>query len=497
MHDHQEQPPMSYPRLCRWLLCCAVLWANVPAWGESYQARDESLHTFFTALSLPLGLPVVVSREVARKRLTGTFDLEAAQHTLVTVAEQQGLIWYSDGQVLYVYGAGEAKSSAVALRHIPVERLRGFMRRSGLDESRYPLRESGARTFYVSGPPNYVDQVLHLAQLMDRPRSEVRVGKQAFGVVQVFNTHVADRQYVMGDEQVNVPGMATIIENLLAIEQRDATQRPPGLLADKSLLVMAYPDSNSLLIKGNPVQVKAIEELVAELDKPKRPIEVSLWQVDVDRREFDKMGAAWAQETSTGAAVTRVLEPLDDSRLMAQLGVLERRRKARVTAFPVILTQENVPAVFQDNHTFYLPSPGADSSEWQPVGYGTEASVLPRFAAANQIEMQLTLEDGRQLGSALKPGSAGAVGRVGISTVVRVPQGRRLWLGGFPRDGDASQSRRAEVRLFVIQARAVGGEPRMLAGAVGPPPLTQSQHARVQRAFVREAPEALETPDSN
>ena len=92
---------MSYPRLCRWLLsfavlCSAVLWANVPAWAESYQARDESLHTFFTALSLPLGLPVVVSREVARKRLTGTFDLEAAQHTLVTVAEQQGLIWYSD-----------------------------------------------------------------------------------------------------------------------------------------------------------------------------------------------------------------------------------------------------------------------------------------------------------------------------------------------------------------------------------------------------------------
>ena len=486
---------MSYPRLYRWLLSCAVLcsavlWANVPAWAESYQARDESLHTFFTALSLPLGLPVVVSREVARKRLTGTFDLEAAQHTLVTVAEQQGLIWYSDGQALYVYDAGEAKSSAVALRHIPVERLRGFMRRSGLDESRYPLRESGARTFYVSGPPNYVNQVLHLAQLMDRPRSEVRVGKQAFGVVQVFNTHVADRQYVMGDDKVNVPGMAAIIENLLAIEQQDATQHPPGLLADKSLLVMAYPDSNSLLIKGKPAQVKAIEELVAELDKPKRPIEVSLWQVDVDRREFDKMGAAWAQETSTGAALTRVLEPLDDSRLMAQLGVLERRRKARVTAFPVILTQENVPAVFQDNHTFYLPKPGADSGDWQPVGYATEASVLPRFAAANQIEMQLTLEDGRQLGSALKPGSAGAVGRVGISTVVRVPQGRRLWLGGFPREGGASQSRRDEVRLFVIQARAVGGEPRMLAGAVGPPPLTQSQHARVQRAFVRAAPEA-------
>ncbi|NVZ58050.1 type III secretion system outer membrane ring subunit SctC [Pseudomonas edaphica] len=477
---------MSSPWLCRWLLCVALLWANACAWGASYEARDESLHTFFSALSHSLGVPVVVSREAARKRICGTFDLEAAQQTLATVAEQQGLIWYSDGQVLYLYDASEAKSSAVALRHIPVDRLRGFMRRSGLDESRYPLRESGARTFYVSGPPNYVNQVLHLAQLMDRPRTEVRVGKQAFGVVQVFNTHVADRQYVMGDDKVNVPGMATMIENLLAIEQKDARQRPPGLLADKSLLVMAYPDSNSLLIKGKPDQVKVIEELVAELDKPKRPIEVSLWQIDVDRRELDKMGVAWAQETGTGASVTRVLEPLDDSRLMAQLGVLERRRKARITAFPVLLTQENVPAVFQDKHTFYLPKPGADSGKWEPVGYGTEASVLPRFAAANQIEMQLTLEDGRQLDSKLEPGSVGAVGRVGINTVVRVPQGKRLWLGAFEREGGVGSGRRAEVRLFVIQARAVGAEPRMLAGAIGPPPLTQSQYERVQRAFVRE-----------
>jgi type III secretion protein C len=262
------------------------LLANAPAWGESYQARDESLHTFFTALSVPLGLPVVVSRDVARKRISGVFDLAVVQQTLEAVAAQQGLIWYSDGQVLYLYDAGEAKSSAVALRHISVDKLRGFMRRSGLDESRYPLRETDGRTFYVAGPPNYVDQVLNLAQQMDRQRTEVRLGKQIFGVVQVFNTHVADRQYAMGNDKVNVPGMASIIENLLAIEQQAATQRPPSALADKSVLVIAYPDSNSLLIKGKPAQVKVIEDLVAELDKPKRAIEVSLWQVDVDRDEL-------------------------------------------------------------------------------------------------------------------------------------------------------------------------------------------------------------------
>lgn len=187
---------MAAHRLRRWLFCAVLMLGCASAWGETYQARDESLHTFFSALSLPLGLPVVVSRAAARQRVSGTYDFSRAQQVLEAVAELHHLIWYSDGQVLYLYAADEAKSSAVTLRHICVSRLRELMRRSGLDESRYPLRESGGRMFYVSGPANYVDQVLHLAQLMDRQRAGLRVGKQGFGVLQVLNTHEIGRAHV-------------------------------------------------------------------------------------------------------------------------------------------------------------------------------------------------------------------------------------------------------------------------------------------------------------
>jgi type III secretion protein C len=111
----------------------------------------------------------------------------------------------------------------------------------------------------VSGPPNYIDQVLRLAQLMDRQRAELRVGAQSFAVVQVLNTDVVDRQYGTRANPVTVPGMASMIETFLAGEHK-------GLLSDKSLGVIAYPDSNSLLIKGKPAQVSFIQKLVAELD---------------------------------------------------------------------------------------------------------------------------------------------------------------------------------------------------------------------------------------
>lgn len=471
--------PATMPRLWlyRRLLFVVLLLISALAWGELYQAQDESLHTVFTALSVPLGLPIVVSREVARKRLSAALDFDAPQQALEALALEQGLIWYSDEQALYVYDAGEAKSSAVTLRHISVDRLRNLMRRSGLDESRYPLRESGARTFSVSGPPNYIDQVLRLAQLMDRQRAELRVGAQSFAVVQVLNTDVVDRQYGTRDNPVTVPGMASMIETLLASEQK-------GLLSDKSLGVIAYPDSNSLLIKGKPAQVSFIQKLVAELDVPKRAIEVSLWLVDVERDELKKLGLDSDEEPK--ASTTRVLAPLDDSQLMAKVGALERRRRAKVVTLPVILTQENVPAVFQDNHTFYMPPRGDDRADWKPMRYGTQVSVLPRFGEGNQIEMRLEVDEGRQMSEPAQREKNAAVGRIGINSVVRVPQGRRLWLGAFQRESEGrAAGRAAQVRLFVIQAREVGSELKGQEEAGGPPPMTAAQYERVQRAFVR------------
>lgn len=260
---------------CRWLLSrllgVVLLLGSHVAWGESYQAQDENLQRFFTALSVPLGLPVVVSRQAAAMQVSGTFDFDAPQQVLEALAEQQGLIWHSDGQVLYLYDAAEVRSSAVALRHISVDRLQTLMQRTGMDEPRYPLRKSGERTFYVSGPSSYVDQVLRLAQLMDRKRVGARVQAPSIGVVKVFNADVADRRQRTGADEISVPGIASLIEARLSREQK-------AQLANGSLALIAYPDTNSLLVKGTPAQVRLIRQWVAELDVLKRPDAVALWQ---------------------------------------------------------------------------------------------------------------------------------------------------------------------------------------------------------------------------
>lgn len=435
-----------------WLLYCSL------AFGESYQAQDESLHTFFTALSVPLGQPVVVSQAVARMRVSGVFEFAQAQQVLERVAREQDLIWFDDGHGVYLYAASEAKSAVVALRHLSVERLQLSMRRFGLDETRHPLRREGTRLFYVSGPPRYVDQVQRLAQLMDRPKPDLTVDTQRIGVVQIFNTHVADRQYDLGGKTVKVPGMVTLLENLLA---------------DNSISLLAYPDTNSLLIKGKPAQVQMVENLVAQLDVPKRAVEISLWWVDLQRKAFKALKLPG--DPAARALTTRVLAPLEDNAFMAHITALEKRRWARVSVLPVILGQENVPAVFHDNHTDYLPGPADEQKGWRPVMNGTQVSVIPRFAEWGEIEMMLRIEDGRSVDGTR---GAGKVVRTGIDTVVRVKPGRRLLVGDFQREGE-------NVRLFVLQARVVTDD--VLKGEGGPPPLTASQYEQVKRAFKRVA----------
>jgi len=170
-------------------LACSAIPAFVNAApvreGEGYVARQESLHTFFNALAAPLGKPVIVSKAASRKTISGEFSLLHPQSTLERVARQMGMIWYNDGQAVYLYEAAEAKSTVVSLNIITVDKLQGFLRRSGLLDARYPLRNDGLRTFYVSGPPVYVDLVLQAARFMDTQSADLQLGQQRIGVIRL------------------------------------------------------------------------------------------------------------------------------------------------------------------------------------------------------------------------------------------------------------------------------------------------------------------------
>jgi type III secretion protein C len=513
---------------------------------DGYVAREQGARIFFTELSGPLGKPVIVSKVAAAKRISGEFDLSSAQQTFERISAQMGLIWYSDGQAIYLYDASESKSSIASLQTLTVARLQAFLQRSGLHDSRYPLRHDGLRTFHVSGPPIYVDLVLQAARLLDDQRSELLLGKQQIGVIQVRNTFVSDRKYELRDEKVTIAGLATVIEALLrgepaavepAVQQAasesmasfpleglattslDQDPLAPRIIAREvaagNIRVVAYPDTNSLLVKGLPEQVRFIENLVGALDTPKRHVELSLWIIDMHKDELNQLGINWQGALKSSGSFTASLNAgsattLDGVSFVAQIMALERTNRANVVSRPVILTQENVPAIFDNNRTFYAPLVGERTVDLQHVTYGTLVSVLPRFAQAQEIEMSLNIEDGNEIetpGRGERPDALPTVGRTRISTVARVPPGKSLLVGGFTRDDNSEQigripvlgsipwigrlfsyrqSRSANtVRVFLIQPKEIVSALAPNAVEPGAQLMTPEQHERVRRAYFR------------
>lgn len=477
-----------------WLGCSAVpnlVSADPVRKDEGYLARQESLRTFFDALAAQLGKPVIASKAASRKTISGQFSMVQPQRTLERITRQMALIWYDDGQAVYVYDAAEAKNSVVSLNTITVDKLQAFLRRSGLLDTRYPLRNDGLRTFYVSGPPIYVDLVMQAAQFMDTQSADLQLGQQRIGVIRLQNTFVGDRKYEMREETVIVPGMATVIEQLLrgeksgvetAVSKRAApvgvasmpdfplqalgdtggegsNSSPRSIsreLAAGNIRVVAFPDTNSLLVKGLPDQVRFIENLVSALDEAKRHIELSLWIIDLQKDDLNQLGVNWQGSIKIGKQFSASLNggsatTLDGASFIAQIMALERTNRANVVSRPIILTQENVPAIFDNNRTFYAQLIGERTVDLQHVTYGTMVSVLPRFALSNEIEMSLSIEDGSEVDSSGKDridngnGTLPTVGRTRISTVARVPQGKSLLVGGFTRDETGEQIGRIPV----------------------------------------------------
>ncbi|TCV96661.1 type III secretion protein C [Biostraticola tofi] len=444
--------------------------------AEGYIAHKDGLKVFFDALSDRLGIPIIVSKTVARKQISGEFDLSEPHALLEKISRQMGLVWYHDGQAIYIYDAAEMQNSMMSLQNISFMTLKNYLRKSSLYDERYPLRGDENRgTFYISGPPVYVDLVLNSARFLDEKVDRAQ-GGEITRVIQLNNTFVSDRSYALRGEKLIIPGIANVIGQLLsgdlqavrpkvesgpdaaALSGSDVAaddtggnafaapvQRLEG--ATESVRVIANPSTNSLLVKGTGRQVELVRNLAMALDLPKRHVELSLWIVDMQKDDLDQLGINWQGNAGIGNSLNISLNggsytTLNGARFMASIMALSRKNRANIVSRPIVLTQENVPAIFDNNRTFYTKLIGERSVELKQVTYGTLVSVLPRFSPRNEIEMVLNIEDGSEIPTVNENDDEylPKVGRTTISTVARVPRGKSLLIGGYTRDEDSGNT---------------------------------------------------------
>lgn len=504
----------------------AVSAANV----VGYVASKESLKSFFESTLSPTGKAVIVSKVAARKQISGRFDRSDPELFLDNLSRQMGLIWYTDGKAYYIYDASEIRNALITLHNMRLDEFNRFLKQTGLYNERYTITGGGNNTFYVSGPPVYVELIINAAKLMVNNSEGIELGGQMIGIIHLVNTFVTDRSYELRGDKITIPGVAKIVAMLLNDSARrtvitditsdyvaeDVPKMPPlNLTAEEKevkvekrtddyissfatsddIRIVAYPDSNNILVRGTAAQVEFVKKLVASLDVPKRHIELSLWIIDIDKNDLEGLGADWSGSMNLGSTVSLAfnqpgsVSTLDGKRFIANIQALEEKERASVISRPIILTQENIPAIFDNNRTFYTKIIGERTSSLEKVTYGTMISVLPRFGGGNQIELVLNIEDGSEDDSGVSTvDGMPKVGRTAISTVARVPQGKSLLVGGYTKNANAVHKRKipflgslpfvgklfsmesntdAEVvRVFLIQPREIREDSMLSASDV-------------------------------
>ncbi len=495
-----------------------------------YVASNNSVQQLFYVLGGVLNKPVIVSTEAAKKRVSGNFDLSKPKELLATLAARTGLIWYDDGSSIYMYDTSEIQSSIVRLSYAPFDRLVVFLQSSGLYDPRFPLRSNGrAGSFYASGPPVYVELITAAAKYIDATYARPGAGETTIKVIKLKNTFVNDRSYNQRDVPVTIPGVATVLNQLLnhsrdsagkngklaqahimvdndtqtALEAMSNSQHGkfpalpafnamsnkqpeivPGQSSTDYINIVAYSDTNSLLVQGSARQVGFVEDLVSAIDLPKQQIQLSLWIIDISKDDVNELGVRWqgaAKVNNTGITFnTSSLTPENSVHFLADVTALARKGNAQIVSRPEILTQENIPALFDNNSSFYAKLVGERNSSLEKITYGTMISVLPRFAQRQQeIEMILNIQDGGLPlnidGKTEYVDNLPMVHNTQISTEARVPVGYSLLVGGYSRDQDEHHnfgipllkdipylgrlfdysyvSNKKMVRLFLIQPR--------------------------------------------
>ncbi|MFM1713554.1 SctC family type III secretion system outer membrane ring subunit AscC [Aeromonas salmonicida] len=496
-----------------WLCLTVAVWLRPAAAQEldwvpmpySYVAEGESLRDVLVNFGANYEVSVVVSDKVS-DQVNGQFEHDEPLAFLQQLASLYNLVWYYDGNVLYVFKSSEVQSRLINLEQTGAAELKQALQRAGIWEPRFGWRpDADNRLIYVSGPPRYLELIEQTAVALEQ-QSQLRSEKTGPLAIEIFPLKYAsatDRSIQYRDTDVEAPGVATILAKLLSdagVQMVNGEGNKKGTVVNSGqAIVQADPSLNAVIVRDAPERMAMYGKLISALDKPAARIEVALSIIDINAEDLSQLGVDWRVGIRTGSNQQVIIKTTGDRKgiegggalgslvdskgldyLLARVNLLENEGNAQVVSRPTLLTQENTQAVIDHSETYYVKISGERVAELQGITYGTMLRMTPRVIQMGdrpEISLSLHIEDGNQ-----KPNSAGADGiptisRTVVDTIARVSHGQSLLIGGIYRDemsenlskvpflGDIpylgalfrskdTQTRRS-VRLFIIEPRLI------------------------------------------
>lgn len=486
---HFDSPAVfsKRPLWCAISLLCAllipgknVLAAIPPEWKNTayaYEAEHKPLREVLEDFAQTFGTQLQIEG-LLEGNVNGKIRANTPQSMLDRLGVEHRFQWYLYNNTLFVSTLDQQESARVEVSSETIADLKQALTDIGLLDSRFgwgELPEDGV--VLVSGPKRYIEQIKHFS---GKRRSQDE--KQSVLSYPLKFANAADRQVDYRGEKFNVPGVASILRQLLeprsasplsSLAQRPASQPAPltpnvprlgnpllgqmlgangnaaqvdtgptvttrATVPNSRIRVEADIRNNAVLIYDLPERQAMYRELITQLDVARKLIEIDAIILDIERTQLREFGIKWGFQNSRfsgGGNVspgTSQLSIEKRERFNADIRALEAKGLATMVSNPSVLTLENQPAVIDFNRTQYLTA-GSEYATILPVTVGTSFQVVPRVITSrggHQIHLVVDIEDGNFDDSRNAPGNLD-VRRGKVSTQAVMEEKRSMVVGGF------------------------------------------------------------------
>ncbi|WP_168188069.1 type III secretion system outer membrane ring subunit SctC [Hahella sp. CCB-MM4] len=314
----------------------------------TYQLKDDSLVNFLQDFLGDQGMRSVLSEDLqADKRTLNGLRRGQPEKIYSSIINSNGLVSYYDGLTVYIYKAEEMRREFLVVPPENARMLQRVMGRMHLSDSEnYTRVDSETGLVEISGVPRYVSQVQKLVGVVaERDATE----DMAFHYFPLKYAWASDRTFVVGNQQVKVAGVATILQQAVyggnrgqsagGVEERTLSARATsvkgkglasrgsqeqgarvltlkdgkdytvtgekdGHAGDNSLMGLSYDigsgpgivadtQHNAIIIRDYPDRIPLYKELITALDVPSQLIEIEATIIDVDTNKLRSLGVEW------------------------------------------------------------------------------------------------------------------------------------------------------------------------------------------------------------
>ncbi len=443
----------------------------------AYFSNGASVQEALIGFANNYGIPIIISNKITNI-MNGKLGPLKAVPFLNLLSQLNQLIWYFDGNTLYIYNSNELKTEMMKLEFINSQMLKNTLSKMKYWDAKFNWSTDTNNNFIsISGPPRYIDLIKKTIEELEKSAKNRAQNKLDFITFPLQYAWAADRTITYRNQSILIPGVASILNNMIfdnndnittssiipnnpthsnSLEALNPIQTQSKTLNasissnkgihNPNIKIQAEPRSNSILVYDLSSKKSMYQKLIQLLDKPSAQIEINVSIIDIDTNSFSELGIHWSfgsedsklQFNPSTPSNSQTILNLAESNLAAKIKALSTTSKAKILSRPSVITLDNMEAILDNSQTFYVSVNGNGNTNSNaalyPITSGSVLKVRPHIITENQkfkIQLDVNIQDGASQSSNLGGVSLPIVKNTTINTQAIIHEGESLLVGGY------------------------------------------------------------------